>query len=232
MDIQHQQTADNIATYIIGSSGNDVYQAFKVHPHLTAPQESGICGNRCIGRRKHGPGIQAQEKMDHGGITGNDHNGTFGRINPCTVGQLFQQPSKGFRSSFLQIRHMTFFLQSIGNPGQNIRSISRLPGDGGFFSDEGSGVQVHQLHHNGGGTIIHRKSIVIGSGVTGFHICNDPVKFPMYQSNRNIKSRMPAQGIQFPQHLQREGHRLIAQGIQGQFHPSVVTDRQLLRWHF
>ena len=81
MNTKFQQTADNIAAYIVGCSGDKVEQSFKIHAQLVPPKKTGICRDGSERCSKDGPGIESKKEMDHGGIAGYHHNRTLGSLN-------------------------------------------------------------------------------------------------------------------------------------------------------
>ena len=76
-------------------------------------------------------------------------------------------------------------------------SVGNLTADNFFFPNDSAGIQIHQLHDNGGRTIVYSKTVVVGGGIAGFHIGHDPVVFPMDKGYRNIKSGISAEGYSF-----------------------------------
>ena len=228
VQIQLHQAADNIAAYIIGSGGDDIDKPRKIQTQFAGPEKARVGADGGIGGCKNRPGIQPQQEMDHGSIAGYDHNGKGCGVNTGGSRQLIQKLAQRMGRGLLQLRYMAAIFQGVGDAGEDIGAVGNLAADNSFFPNHRAGVQIDQLHHQGGGAIVQGQAVVVGGGIAGFHIRYHPVLFPMHQGNGDIKSRISAQGIELAKHLQREGDGRIAQGLERQFDSLLIAEGEFL----
>ena len=101
-------------------------------------EESRVGGHRRVGGCEHRPGIQLQQEVDHGRISGDDHHRALRRVDPGALGKGGQQLRKGFHRGSVQLVRMGGIFQGIGDPGQNIGPVFRLAVDAFFLAHHGA----------------------------------------------------------------------------------------------
>ena len=170
--------------------------------------------------------------MDHGGISGQDHQGALAGIDPGTFRQRVHQAFQRLYRGAVQVTGMIRPFHGIGDAGQNIASVGALSIDSLSLPCHGTGIQIHQLHDDGGGTIVHRQTVVMLSRIPGFYVGNGPIMFPAHQRNGDIKIRLSAQRIKLSQNRQRDDHMFEPQMFQRQADAFFIAGRRLFRGHF
>ena len=123
---------------------------------------------------------------------------------------------EGSHRSLLQPVHMFRVLQSIGNSGENVRSVVYLTTDQLLLPGNCPGIQIHKPHNNSGGAIVHRQTVVPASGIPRLHRHNHPVPIASHQGHGDLKVPFPARRIQASQHRQGKGYGFVAQLLQRQ----------------
>ena len=231
MQIQRQQSADDVSADVVGRGRNHIYHSVECHAQLTARVKAGIGHNRGVGRSKYRPCVQLQKEVDHGGVAGKNHGGAAGGVDSGTLCQFRKQGIKGLHRRTLKLCHVGGIFHGIGNTGEYVRAEGDLPVHSLCLINDTAGVHVNKRHHNGGRAVVHSQPVVLGTGVTGFHISDDPVTVSENERYGNIKVRVPAQGIKLPKHLQRQGNALIAEGFQSQTDSFFITDGNFFCGH-
>ena len=223
MNIQLQQTADNVAAYVVGRGRNDIYHSDEIHTQLVAEEPSRSGGNGSIGRGKNRPCIQPQQEMNHRGVSRNYHSRASSRIYPRFLTQARQQAVKSIRRYPLNIIKMLGSLHSICDTGKYIRSVYHLAVSFPLLGNNFAARHIHKLHYNFGGAVIYRKAVMTAAAVARFNAHHHPTDLTADQGNRYLISAIAAKGIKPPQHSQRNFHGSIAALGKGSLYSLLIA---------
>ena len=209
-----QQAADDVPAQIVGGGGEAVNGPGNAKPQFPAPHQSRMLHHRAEGGMEQAEGIQSQQKVNHGGVTADDHGTDLLRKDSRLGADRIHKGIQGIHSNRLKLLAVLGIVLGVENPAEDFVTVGTLTVAHRILCQNAAGSKIHQPHHHCGTSQVHRSTITGQCGIPRLCPYNFPTACFFQHSDR--KGFQPQNFIVFLHH--RDGylrfHSLCRQGIQ------------------